>query len=484
MVEVRANLVGDSWVTEGGGGYADDVNPSDTSDVVAQIPRFDARQAEAAVQAAADAFPGWRATSSVVRGEILRRAGGQLRAEAPTIADLLRREAGKPRSDAMGEVLKSADFLEYYGGLGRAAYGEVLPDARPGCVAQTRREPLGVVVAITPWNDPLLTPVRKLGPALIAGNTVVLKPASSTPIVSQELARVCVDSGLPAGVLNVVTGDSSIVGPVLTGAEPVKAVTFTGSTLVGQSLRAELSGHGTRVQTEMGGKNAVIVMPDADLNLAAETIVAAGFGGVGQRCTATSRVIVHSAIRGAFVEALLSAMEANLVVGPTDTDGVTFGPVISETQMDSVLAAVDGARRGGGDVLRGGHRLVDRPLDGGYFVAPTVIEVDTDAPLWRDEVFGPVLALTGVENLDEAIDIINASAYGLSAGIFTQDLGAAYKFADLVDAGQIAVNVPTSGWDVHLPFGGFKDSGSLFKEQGTVALDFYTKMKTIAMRAN
>lgn len=482
MTEARANLVGGDWVDHGGAGYDDDINPSDTSDVVARIPQMSAEQAAQAVRAAADAFPEWRATSAVTRGDILRRAGGLLRARSAGVAEWLRREAGKPRADALGEVLKSAEFLEYYGSLGRAGYGDVLPDARPGVFSHTRSEPLGVVAAITPWNDPLLTPARKLGPALITGNTVVLKPASNTPIVSQELARVFADAGLPAGVLNTVTGGSGVVGPVLTDNPLVNAVTFTGSTAVGKSLRAKLGASGTRLQTEMGGKNAVVVLPDADLELAAATIVAAAFGGVGQRCTATSRVIVHSDVRSALLDALIATVKERLVIGPTDAEGTTFGPVISEAQLTSVLAAIERARSEGGKVIHGGGRLTDKPLDGGYFVAPTLVEVEPKATLWREEVFGPVLALTTVSDFDTAVTLVNDSAYGLSAGIFTRDLSAAFAFADRVDTGQIAVNVPTSGWDVHLPFGGFKDSGSLFKEQGVAGLGFYTKLKTVAMR--
>ena len=346
MVETRANLVAGTWVADGGDGYRDDINPSDVDDIVAKIPEMAAEQAAGAVRAAVDAAREWRETSSVVRGDILRQAGGLLRERSAEVADVLRREAGKPRRDALGEVLKSAEFLEYYGGLGRGAIGEVLPDARPGVVAQTRYEPLGVVVAITPWNDPLLTPARKLGPALVTGNTVVLKPASYTPIVSQELARALSDAGLPAGVVNTVTGNSDIVGPVLVDNPDVDAVTFTGSTAVGKGLRQRLAGAGVRLQTEMGGKNGVFVMPDADLAAAATTIVAAAFGGVGQRCTAASRLIVHEDVYADLLDAIFATM-ANIQVGPTSEESTTHGPVISQSQLATVLSAIDKARERG-----------------------------------------------------------------------------------------------------------------------------------------
>lgn len=481
MVETRANLVAGTWVADGGDGYRDDINPSDVDDVIAKIPAMAAEQAASAVRAAVDSARGWRETSSVIRGEILRKAGSLLRERSAEIADVLRREAGKPRRDALGEVIKSAEFLEYYGGLGRSPVGEVLPDARPGVVAQTRYEPLGVVVAITPWNDPLLTPARKLGPALVTGNTIVLKPASYTPIVSQELARALSDAGLPAGVVNTVTGNSDIVGPVLVDNPDVDAVTFTGSTAVGKDLRQRLAGSAVRLQTEMGGKNAVLVMPDADLAAAATTIVAAAFGGVGQRCTAASRLIVHEDVYDELLDAVFAVM-ANIHIGPTSEEATTHGPVISQTQLSTVLSAIGRARDEGGRILRGGDHLIDSPLDQGFFVDPAVIEVRPDTGLWRDEVFGPVLAVTKVTSLDAAIDIVNDSPYGLSAGIFTTDLAASHVFAERVNTGQVAVNLPTSGWDAHLPFGGFKDSGSLFKEQGAEGLRFYTRVKTVAMR--
>ena len=480
-MQTRANLIAGTWVADGGDGFDDDINPSDVHDVVAAIPQMAAEQAAAAVDAAVAAAPGWRATSPVERGEILRQAGGRLRARAAEVADLLRREAGKPQADAMGEVLKSAEFLEYYGGLGRAPIGDLLPDARPGVVSYSRREPLGVVVAITPWNDPLLTPARKLGPALITGNTVVLKPASYTPIVGQELARALTEAGIPSGVINTVTGASGVVGPVLTDHPAVAGITFTGSTAVGKALRSRVVATGARLQTEMGGKNAVVVLPDADLSAAAATIVAAAFGGCGQRCTAASRLVVHADVHDDLLDALSAAM-GGIRVGPTSASETTYGPVVSQSQLGTVLSAIEQARAEGGRVVRGGDRLTAEPLDRGFYVDPTLVEVNPESTLWREEVFGPVLAITTTGDLDSAIDLVNDSSYGLSAAIFTRDLGAAHTFADRVMTGQVAVNLPTSGWDVHLPFGGFKDSGSPFKEQGVEGMGFYTRVKTVAMR--
>ena len=481
MTHSPSNLVAGNWTAEGGDGFDEDLNPSDIRDVLGRVPRMDREQAEAAVDAAALAAPGWAATSPVERGEILRRAGEVLRDRAAEIAALLGREAGKPGGDALGEILKSAEFLEYYGSLGRAPIGDVLPDARRGVVTHTRVEPVGVVVAITPWNDPFLTPARKLGPALISGNAVVLKPASNTPLVGHELARALADAGLPPGVLNTVTGGAGVVGPALTTHPGVAAVTFTGSTSVGKGLQHQLAGSGTRLQTEMGGKNAIVVMPDADIELAAATIAGAAFGQAGQRCTATSRLIVHADVRDALVSALCDAM-SRITVGPAASETTTYGPVISQAQLDTVLTAIGRGTDEGGRVVHGGSRLTGDPLDHGFFVEPTLIEVQPVSTLWREEVFGPVLALTTVDDLDSAIDLVNDSTYGLSAGIFTRSLEHSHAFAARVVTGQVSVNLPTSGWDVHLPFGGFKDSGSPFKEQGTGALGFYTRVKTVAMR--
>jgi aldehyde dehydrogenase (NAD+) len=476
-----ANLIDGEWVDAGSGEDFADLNPSDTTDVVADVPGCGEGEVGLAIAAARRAAPAWAATSPVARGEILHRAAQGLRARVDRSAQVLSREAGKPLADARGEVLKSADFLEFYAGLGRAACGEVLPDVREGAFTHTRREPLGVVVAITPWNDPLLTPARKLGPALIAGNTVVLKPASDTPVIAQELAEVLQEAGLPRGVLNTVTGPGGRIGAAVTASTEVDAVSFTGSTAIGKRLRQDLAARGVRVQTEMGGKNASVVLPDADLDLAAATVIAAAFGGIGQRCTATSRLVVHRDVRDLLVERLLDGIAA-LRVGPTGDALTTHGPVISPDQLRTVEAAIGEAVSSGGALLRGGTRLTEAPLDRGYFVDPALIEVEAASRLWQEEVFGPVLAMTTVSGLDEAIDVVNASVYGLSAALFTRDLAASHAFAARVETGQVAINLPTSGWDVQFPFGGYKDSGSLFKEQGVVGVDFYSKVKTVSMR--
>jgi aldehyde dehydrogenase (NAD+) len=338
-----------------------------------------------------------------------------------------------------------------------------------------------VVALITPWNDPLVTPARKLAPALIMGNTVLLKPSLETPLSALHLAEILYEAGLPAGVLSVVTGSSErVAGPLLEN-DVVTAMSFTGSTAVGLHLQRQLAGR-MRVQTEMGGKNAALVLPDADLELAVATIVKAAVGQTGQRCTATSRVVVHESIADEFT-ASLAAGFARLRVGPGDQPGVDVGPLVTQGHLESVCAAVDRATADGAQLLSGGSRLRGGAHDRGHFMQPTVIgDVTPAMPVWREEIFGPVVGVVRTSSFEDGVALVNDSRYGLAASVFTRDLSWAHRFAQEVDAGQIAVNLPTMGWDVHVPFGGFKESGSPFKEHGTEGLNFYTRVKSVAVQ--
>lgn len=481
MTVTIENLVGGSWSDRGDAAAVEDLNPADQRDVIGTIPMLGADQSRAAVDAAAEAFGTWRRTSMVERGVVLSRAAQLLRTRRTQIAQDITRENGKLLREAGVEVDKSADFLEYYAGVARLPWGELLDDARDGSYVQTRREPVGVVVAITPWNDPLLTPARKLAPALVTGNTVVLKPSTETPIAAQHFARALHDAGLPAGVLNTVTASVDVVGPQVLDDRRVAAVTVTGSTETGRRLEHQLAGRGVRFQAEMGGKNASVVMADADLDLAVATIIAAAFGQAGQRCTATSRVLVQRQVGREVRERLVDAVRA-LRVGPGSDEATTLGPLLSRRQQSSVLEHLDRARAEGAVVLCGGDAPTEGDLAHGCFVAPTIADVTPEMALWRDEVFGPVVAVTDVDDLEQALERVNESTYGLSAAIFTRDISSAYRFMEEADTGQLAVNLPTSGWDVHHPFGGFKHSGSAFKEQGLDGLRFYTRVKTAALR--
>lgn len=474
-------LLDGAWCSGGADRWIEDRNPADPRDLIGLTPALDATEVDHVIGAAAAALSSWRATSAVDRGRILLAAAAIIRTDAPVIAAAITREMGKTIGEATAEVGATADFLEFYAGLGRLPYGDVIPDARPDVLTRTEQEPLGVVLAITPWNDPLLTPARKLGPALITGNTVVLKTATETPLAAMYLASALHQAGLPAGVLNVVTGRATEVAESLTSDPRVSGITFTGSTPVGMAIRAAVVGRNVRVQTEMGGKNAAVVLADADLDHAARTIAAAAFAQAGQRCTATSRLIVERSVGEALVEKIVTHARA-LRVGAGADMATGMGPIASEAQLEVVLDMVAQARREGARPLCGGERLTDGRHAGGYFVAPTVLDrVTRDMTIWREEAFGPVLAVIEVSGLDEAIEAVNDSSFGLAASIFTRDLRSAHLFSSAVEAGQVAVNLPTSGWAPHLPFGGFGLSGSPFKEQGLGALQFYTRTKTIAV---
>lgn len=474
-------LIGGNW-EPGEGAESEDLNPADQREVLARFRLQSAAQVARAMDAAAAGAAAWKAATPIARAAVLSKAAVGLRAQRDAIARTLSLENGKTLAEATVEVEKSADFLDFYAATARLPQGGQIADARPGTRAQLLIEPIGIVAMITPWNDPMLTPARKLGPALISGNAVILKPARDTPLAAWHLTRALADAGLPAGVLNLVITDHATFDVQVMADPRLAAVTFTGSTEVGLELSRKLGGRNVRLQTEMGGKNASVVLADADLDLAVATIVGASFGGTGQRCTATSRVIVEASVHDDFVARLAKAVGA-LRVGAGTAAGTNMGPVVSRRHQKDVLSHVAGARASGATILLGGAAPEGEATQHGCFVQPTLITgVTADMPIWRDEVFGPVLAVSVVAGFDEAVAAANDSIYGLSAALFTTSLRYAQRFLDLADAGQVSINLPTSGWDVHQPFGGFKLSGSPFKEQGLEGLSFYTRVKMTAIR--
>jgi aldehyde dehydrogenase (NAD+) len=460
----------------------DVLDPADTRRVVARVPALTAAEVTDLYDEAERGSAIWAAASALDRAAVLARAAGLLRAGADAIVADLVAEMGKTLAEAGGEVAKAADFFDYYASWARQPYGQLLADARPGTQTSVRTEPLGVVCLITPWNDPLITPARKSAPALFAGNAVILKPATDTPLVALHLARVLHEAGLPAGVFGVALGRAAEISDALLDDPRIAAVSFTGSTEVGRSLQRRLAGRNVRVQTEMGGKNASAVLADADLAMTLPALAGAVFGQAGQRCTATSRVVVDRTVADEVVAGLVAAAEA-LRVGPGADPRTTMGPLVSARQQKEVLGHVATAVEQGATVAFGGGVPAGGEYEHGCYVEPTVLtDVRPEMAIWRDEVFGPVVAVRVVDGLDAAIDAVNDSVYGLAAGVYTQSLRDAHSFADRVNAGQVSVNLPTPGWDVHLPFGGFGDSGSPFKEQGAEALRFYTRVKTVAIR--
>jgi len=479
MSVVESNLIDGDWV--GSDRHRDDLDPSDLRTVVARVALATPADATRAMDVAARAASSWRAVSLQDRERILRTTAALLRERRAGIAAGISRDVGKLAAEALGEVDKSADFFDYYAGVVRLSRGDVLPDSRPGTTTLSVREPLGAVLVITPWNDPLLTPARKIAPALAAGNTVVFKPAGDSPLPAADLVRALVDAGIPPGVVALVNGETTQISPVLLAHPGLAALSFTGSTPVGNQLRIALAHRPTRVLTEMGGKNASVVLADADLDLAAATIVEAGYRQAGQRCTATSRVVVLRKVVDAFLDRFTARVNT-LLVGRASDQRSTMGPVINARHARDVINHIDLAREAGAVVAVGGGRPEGPDLEHGSFVRPTVItEVTPDMALWREEVFGPVVAVQAVDTFDEAVDAVNDSPFGLAAGIFTKSLARAHEFIDRVEVGHVSVNLPTSGWDVHMPFGGTKDSGSEFREQGLDVLQFYTRGKTASI---
>jgi alpha-ketoglutaric semialdehyde dehydrogenase len=454
-------------------------DPADVRSVVAEVPAMTAAEVAAAYARARAAFTAWRRVNPLDRAAVLARAAALIRSRIEDGAVILVRENGKTRREARVEVTKTADFLDYYASFARQPWGELLSDARPGTSTSVRVEPVGVVLAICPWNDPLITPARKLGPALIAGNAVLLKAASQTPSIAAWAAGLLAEAGLPADVLQVITGRSSEISDALLASPD--AVTFTGSNEVGAYLRRQLASRNVRLQAELGGKNVSVVLADADLDMTAAVVANAAFAQAGQRCTATSRLIVDASVAAA-LEARLRDAIAGIVLGPGLDPATTMGPLSYAAHRDGVLEHIERARKEGATVVLGGGRPVAAGLSHGCYVEPTLISVTPEQSLWRDEVFGPVLAVTTATGFDDAVRLANDTVYGLSAAVFTTSLTSANTFIELAEAGQVAVNLPTAGWDVHHPFGGFRESGSAFKEQGTPGLRFYTRIKTAAVR--
>jgi alpha-ketoglutaric semialdehyde dehydrogenase len=408
-----------------------------------------------------------------------RKLADDARARAEDGAVTLVRENGKTLAEARVEVAKTADFLDYYASFARQPWGELLSDARPGTSTSVRTEPTGVVLAICPWNDPLITPARKLGPALIAGNAVVLKAASQTPRIAIWAAGLLAEAGLPEGVVQVVTGRNSEISDTLLASPD--AVTFTGSNEVGAYLRRTLADRNVRLQAELGGKNVSAVLADADLDMAAATLVSAAFAQAGQRCTATSRLIVEESV-ASDLQARLREKMAQIVIGPGLDPATTMGPLSYAGHRDGVIEHIERARKEGATVIAGGGAPATGELAYGCYVEPTLVSVTPAQSVWWEEVFGPVLAVTTASGFDEAVLLANDTVYGPADAVFTTSLTYANKFIELAEAGQVTVNLPTAGWDVHHPFGGFRESGSAFKEQGSPGIRFYTRIKTAATR--
>ena len=452
------------------------INPSDTSEIVATFPDGTAADVDRAVQSARAAFPGWSAASPEVRFDLLDRVGATVMARASELGVLLAREEGKTLAEATGEVMRAARIFKYFAGEAVRRHGQALESTRPGIDVETRREAVGVFGLITPWNFPIAIPAWKSAPALAFGNCVVLKPANPTPAIAHALASIIHECAAPPGVFNLVLGTGG-VGAAMVDHPGIDGISFTGSQAVGATVGMGAMRRQARVQLEMGGKNPLVVLDDADLERAVAIALDGAFFQTGQRCTASSRIIVQDGIHDRFV-AGLAERAAKLRVGPALDPATQMGPAASESQLEQDLRYVRIARDEGGRIVTGGEAL--RMATPGYYMSPAVI-ADTD-PRMRinnEEVFGPVASIIRVRDYEQALAISNEGQFGLSAGIVTGSLKFARHFRRNVRAGMVMVNLPTAGVDYHVPFGGSRRSSYGVREQGYAAVEFYTQTKTI-----
>ena len=475
---VFKNFIGGEWVAAGNGATFENRNPADTDDVVGLFQKSDASDARQAIEAAKGAQPKWAGIPAPKRGEILHRAANLLESRADQVAREMTREEGKTLPEARGEVGRAVNILRYIGGEGARLSGHHVPSERDRVFIQTRRRPLGVVGLITPWNFPIAIPAWKAAPALVAGNAVVLKPSDLSPLCSLRLVEALDEAGVTKGAINLVTGPGSKVGNELVTNHDVKAISFTGSETTGSSIAVEAAKRRARVQLEMGGKNPTIVLADADIADAVNVVVNAAFFSTGQRCTATSRVIVEEPIVERFTAALVERTKA-LKVGNGLESGIDIGPSIDEKQLTTVLDYVGVGASEGARVLYGGERLQEGPYARGFFSTPAVIaDVASAMRVAQEEIFGPVLGVLPARDIDHAVEIANDIRFGLSAAICTRSLSAAYEFINRVQAGLVMVNLPSAGVEYHVPFGGSKASSMGMREQGPVAIDFYSEWQT------
>jgi aldehyde dehydrogenase (NAD+) len=460
----------------GGEPTGESINPSNLDDVVARYPKAGAAEVNDAVEAARAAFPGWSEGSPEVRSDVLDKAGSLIMSRAKELGTLLSREEGKTLAEGTGEVMRAARIFKYFAGEALRRHGQTLESTRPGIDAETWREAVGVFGLITPWNFPIAIPAWKSAPALAFGNTVVLKPATPTPAIAHALAAILLEAGAPPGVFNLVIGEGD-VGRAIVGHAGIDGISFTGSQVVGASVAEGAAKRQARVQLEMGGKNPLVVLNDADLDRAVTCAIDGAFYATGQRCTASSRIIVTERIHDRFVAAMAEKARA-LRVGDALDPQTQIGPAVSEAQLEQNLDYVKIARDEGGKVLTGGEPLT---LDKrGYYMAPTVIaDTAPDQRINCEEVFGPVASTVKVRDYEEALEIANRGQFGLSAGIVTGSLKYARHFRRHVRAGMVMINLPTAGVDYHVPFGGTRKSSYGAREQGFAAIEFYTQTKTV-----
>ncbi len=474
MQEYKLFIDGE-WVDSSTGETFDDLNPA-TLELIAKLQKASEDDVSRAVESAREAYENWNSTPAPRRAKILFRAARMLEERKEELSRLMTIEMGKVLKEARGDVQEAIDISYYAAGEGRRLMGETTPSELPDKFCMTVRRPIGVVGLITPWNFPIAIPAWKIMPALISGNTLVFKPASDTPLMSIELVNMLVEAGLPKGVLNLVTGEGSIVGKAMVHNKNIRAISFTGSLETGKWILGEASKDMKRVSLELGGKNPIIVMDDADLNLAVDGVLWGAFGTTGQRCTAASRVIVNEKVLPVFQKKLIERTK-KLKLGDGLDENIDVGPIINNSQLQKIANYVRIGKEEGAKLVYGGNIIKPMP---GYFFEPTIFsDVVPDMRIAQEEIFGPVVSLLQAADLDEAIEIANSVEYGLSSSIYTQNISNAFNAIEKIESGITYINAPTIGAEIHLPFGGVKSTGNGTREAGTTAIEEFTEIKTV-----
>jgi len=477
--KVYKNYIDGQWVPSESGHTFDNINPGNTRELIGIFQKSNQRDVDHAVQAAKQAYQSWRLTPPPKRGEILYRAARLLMERKETYAEQMTREMGKILDETRGDVQEAIDMTYYMAGEGRRLFGQTTTSELPNKFCMWMRSPIGVCALVTPWNFPMAIPSWKIMPALICGDTVVIKPATDTPLSTYNLVQTLEEAGIPRGVVNCVTGSGTEVGTGLMTHDDVRVVSFTGSTEVGKKVAEACAGTFKHSCLEMGGKNIIIVMEDANLGLAVEGAVWGGFGTTGQRCTASSRIAVHKDVYKDFVGEFVARARA-LKVGNGLDPSVHMGPLINENQLKTVEEYVEIGKTEGAKLLCGGRRLTGGDYDCGWFYSPTIFgECDPGMRICREEIFGPVVSVVPCSSLEEAIEIGNGVVYGLSSSLYTRNVNHAFRAMRDMDTGIFYVNAPTIGAETHLPFGGTKQTGNGHREAATAALDFYSEWKAV-----
>lgn len=453
------------------------INPAEPSDVIAEFPAATVADVHNAIEAAHRALPGWKNTPAPERGRVLWRATEIVRKRSEEIARMMTREEGKTLKESHGEVMKSVALLEYYSGDGFRMAGKTIPAESQDVFTYTIRRPLGVVALITPFNFPWANPIWKIAPALVAGNTILFKPSEITPGTASLIVEIMEEAGLPPGVLNMVVGYGNEIGDAIVNAPQIRAISFTGSNAIGTSIYSKAAALGKKVTCEMGGKNAVVIMPDADVEKAAIAIIGGAFGSTGQRCTATSRIIVTPKLKGALIECLVGHAK-KLKVGNGLDESTDMGPAVTDKQLKKNFEYIDIAKKEGAHLVFGGKK--PQHLNQGYFIEPTIFDnVLPTMRIFKEEVFGPVLSIATANTVEEAIKFANGVEFGLSTSFFSNDINTVMRYIEEVETGMVHINEPTVGGEAQLPFGGTKATGVGNREMGEDGLNFFTETKTV-----